>query len=283
MITASKYHGCGNDFIIVDYEAVKQLDAGILAQNVCDRHTGIGADGLIIVKQNPLEMIFYNCDGSRAPMCGNGIRCFARYVYDMHICEQEQFDVVTLAGILSVNILQKDPFLVEIMMGQPDYDPAMIKTQPLQKIEDYPIEIDGTMYYLTSFFMGTIHTMVFVEHALDEQLEMVGKKLHDHPLFSEKTNVNFVQVVDEHQLYVRTYERGVGMTLACGTGCCASAVAAWKKGYTKNHVRVLLEKGFLDIRIEADETIYMSGPAQQVMKGAQIYDERFNSSISNTI
>lgn len=264
----SKYHGCGNDFIITRQEEICETYE-ILAKRLCDRHCGIGADGFIVVKQHPLEMVFYNCDGSRAPMCGNGIRCFAHYVMEEGICEENQFDVETLAGVMHVDILTKEPFVVKIKMGKANFDSDVLHIKDNKKIWDYNLVIDQESYQIDTCFMGTIHTMHLVEDALDVKWEKIGKSIHEHPLFEERTNVNFVQIIDRHTIKVRTFERGVGMTKACGTGCCASVWDAWKHGLVEQRVRVLLECGYLDIEIDDDEIIYMSGPSQLIMKGAQ--------------
>lgn len=264
----SKYHGCGNDFIITRVEEVKE-DHASFAKRICNRHTGIGADGLILVKQQPLEMIFYNCDGSRAPMCGNGIRCFARYVLDEGICLQDQYPVETLAGVMEVKVLNRDPYLVEICMGSVQLDPELLHLTTKEVIWEKPVTIDKETFLIDTCFMGTIHTMVVVDDAFDPRHANIGKQLHQHSLFKEKTNVNFVQIIDRKTINVQTYERGVGMTYACGTGCCASVWDANKKGLVDTNVHVNLPYGFLDIRMEED-VIYMSGPAICIMKGAYI-------------
>lgn len=265
----SKYHGCGNDFIIGRFDDLQE-DPATFAIHICDRHTGIGADGLILVKEQPLEMVFYNCDGSRAPMCGNGIRVFARFVQEENICTQDAFDVVTLAGKLHVCVIQKDPFLVQIQMGKVSTDTKLLHTKDNQSISNYTKVVQGQEITIDSCFMGTIHTMVVVDDALDSKWIDIGEELHKDPIFEEKTNVNFTQVIDEHTMIVQTYERGVGMTKACGTGCCASVWNAWKKGLVQKDVRVQLEKGYLDILIDEDDVITMSGPAQLIMKGANV-------------
>ncbi len=252
-----KYNGCGNDFILLDYD--ETIDYSHLAQSLC-APTAYDTDGLIAVKTEPLEMIYYNKDGSRAPMCGNGIRCFANYVSDQQLLEAPQFAVKTLAGMIHVTIHSREPFYCTVDMGAPDYQPEEVGVAQSTPIIKQALMIDERKVELTSLFMGTIHTVVFVEDALAELTKETGEKICHHPLFKEKTNVNFVQSVNEEELIVRTYERGVGWTLACGTGCCAAYVVARDQGYLSGlQATIHLEQG--DLLISGDETITMAGPA----------------------
>ena len=218
-------HGCGNDFCVVEYDATK--DYSHLARILCERRTGVGADGLIVVKTNPLEMIFYNQDGTRASMCGNGIRCFARYVYEKRLVDKNQFECLTLAGVMKIHITSISPFLCRVDMGKPSFTNHMICVSDeinsfgrLLRIDDYHL----TIY---SFFMGTIHTVLFVD-SLDSEVLKKASSICTHRLFRKQTNVNFVHLIDESHIEIKTYERGVGWTLACGTGACASVVACYK-------------------------------------------------------
>ncbi len=180
----------------------------ILARHACDRHTGIGADGFIAVAEDPLEMIYYNQDGSRAPMCGNGIRCFAAFCQDEGIMSQDAYDVQTLAGMQKVKVLQEEPFQVRIDMGMPSDALEQIGIE--SPIWGMPLRLfDGRTITLYSLFMGTIHTVVFVDEFAADLAE-IGRQVCMHPLYAHQTNVNFVQVVDEHTMRVRTYERGCG-------------------------------------------------------------------------
>lgn len=268
----SKYHGCGNDFIITRYENVKDLDIKDFVISVCDRHTGIGADGCILVKQDPLEMVFYNCDGSRAPMCGNGIRCFAKYCLDEHIEIRSQYSVNTLAGVKLVKRIRTEPFLVEIDMGKPDYRLEMIHVRKgVENMMKVPMKVKGTTVELYSFFMSTVHTVVFVEDAFAKENEEIGRIICHDPLFEEQTNVNFVEIVDNHTIRMQTYERGVGMTLACGTGACASALMAHKEKGCDSHIAVILRRGELRIEVDEEENVKMSGPASRTLKGEYQY------------
>jgi len=258
MMKFKKYDGCGNTFAITLYEEGINLSA--LAVQIC-HHKEMNTDGFIVVKQNPLEMVFYNRDGSLAPMCGNGIRCFAKYVVDEQIISPDikVFDVVTGAGVLSVEIMKDEPFLCQIAMGKPIFTPESVgladdgALNRIFQIESFEVKIHA-------LFMGTIHVVVFVDDASSMIGNLLAKTICEHPLFTEKTNVNFAQVQSNSKLIVRTYERGVGWTLACGTGCCASYVMARQLGYiTQDEVTVLLEQGMLII--SGTDEIYMTGSA----------------------
>lgn len=267
MIELSKYHGCGNDFIITSDVLYRDEEKKAMVIQYCDRHTGIGADGFMFVHQAPLEMEFYNCDGSRAPMCGNGIRCFAKYVYDEGICDLSEYEVKTLAGMMQIHVTSFQPFEVCVTLGKPTLDPSKIHSDQGREVFQYPMSVMGEIYTIDTLFIGTIHTVLFVPNAFDERLAVLGKRIHDHPLFLEKTNVNFVEVVNEHHIRLQTYERGVGMTLACGTGCCAAVWDAWKHGLVAHDVEVELCKGSLYITIDENEMITMRGSATRIMKG----------------
>ncbi len=267
MLELSKYHGCGNDFLFAHAAAVEGLDPAALASAACDRHTGIGADGLIVVEPEPLTMRYYNADGSVAPMCGNGIRCFARFCLDEGIVEADEFPVRTGAGVKTVRIVSREPFSARVDMGAPDYDPAAIHVAPGRPTWGFELEALGRTARLYSFFMSTVHTVWFVEDAMDDSLLPAAGAIHRHPMFQEKTNVNLAQVVDASTLRMRTWERGAGLTLACGTGACAAALAARKLGLCGGEVDVLLPKGRLHISIGPDERVQMTGPARRVAKG----------------
>jgi diaminopimelate epimerase len=273
MIRFSKYHGCGNDFIIMTAEDASGWDGTCaeLAERICHRQLGIGADGLIIVEKNPLEMIFYNSDGSRAPMCGNGIRCFAHYCFDEGICTDDSYPVMTQAGEMGVRIVDRNPFLVEIDMGKPDFDPKRcgIDTEQRSFLKQ-KLQLKCGSVEVSSCFMGTIHTVLWLE-GQETDLEELGEEISVHPVFSEKTNVNFVRVLDRGTLSLTTYERGAGMTFACGTGACASVVIGALEGRCGRDAVVQLPYGELHIRQLKDDEVMMTGPAIRVASG--FYDE----------
>ena len=281
MISISKYHGCGNNFVIVREsdlpKAITMKDEAAriemysqLAVNLCCVNTGVGADGFIVVREEPqLEMVFFNQDGSRAPMCGNGIRCFAQYCMDKGIRDEAVYSVATLAGEMIVNVTQDEPFRVRINMGKPVMDPAAIGVETDEKNflgKEIALK-DGSTVKVDSFFMGTVHTVVFVDDIDIDVLEPLGEEICNHPVYTEKTNVNFVKVIDQQNLEVLTYERGVGITFACGTGACASVVAASMAGMTGNSADVQLKLGTLGIAIEDDGNVYMEGPSVHILDG----------------
>ncbi|MCF0246123.1 MAG: diaminopimelate epimerase [Ileibacterium sp.] len=273
----SKYHGCGNDFIILRHSAVEDWNEEQLKDfivSVCDRHTGIGADGCIFVNEDPLEMIYYNQDGSRADMCGNGIRCFAAYCSDEGLEDKGLYDVQTLAGTKTISVISKDPFYCQIAMGKPDWDPKKIKTSNLQRLWNSPISTPFGDYEISSFYMSTIHTVLFEDEPFADQWAAIGEAIGKHPLFEEQTNVNFVKVLNDHEIEAATWERGCGMTLACGTGMCASALCALLQNKTGPHVDVHMKKGTLHIDIEKDQSVYLSGPAVKIMEGIYEYEQK---------
>ena len=253
----AKYNGCGNDFVII--QARDNCDYAQLAQTLCQAPEW-QTDGLIVVDTEPLEMLFYNQDGSQAPMCGNGIRCFAKYVYDQDLSSANPLVVKTGAGLLTVTRQSAEPFYCEVAMGTPVYGNELIQGTDGESYIKRTVELSSGPLEFTSLFMGTIHTVVFVEDAVAELELSRGEELCHHPLFRAQTNVNFVQVLNEQELLVRTYERGVGWTLACGTGCCAAYVVARDQGKVKSGaVTVHLEQG--ELVISGAEEITMAGPA----------------------
>lgn len=274
MILFSKYHGCGNSFVIV-----KEKDLSLTtdesgypeaAQKLCDMHIGVGADGMIVVREKPaLEMVFYNCDGSRAPMCGNGIRCFAHFCREEEIRMENSYPVRTLAGEMIVDVTCEDPFMARINMGKPLFSEEAVGIESGESggLDRILILDDGSEYEIHSLFMGTVHTVVFVDSFDDMDIAAIGEKICDHPTFRGKTNVNFVKIVDRETLRVKTYERGVGVTLACGTGACASVVSAYEQGVCGRDVEVLLELGSLHIHLDNEYNVYMEGPSVKIMSG----------------
>ncbi len=264
MLSLSKYHGCGNDFLITEEKGLTPAQKCALSKNLCERHTGIGADGMIFLKSDPLTMEIYNSDGSSAPMCGNGIRCFAKYVLDRNIITQNDFYVHTEAGRKALHIHSKYPFSVSVNMGKASFDPhdTMLKDQ---RLINYPLRIENRLFDITTVFMTTLHTVLFVDQEPVHTLKKFGKVIHEHPLFPQKTNVNFVRVINRSHLSVSTYERGAGMTLACGSGCCAAAYVAWLQKLVDSQVHISLPKGTLQIQIDEQECLIMRGGAEKIM------------------
>ena len=266
----TKMHGLGNDFIVFFDNGNTELNVTDMAQRLCNRHTGIGADGLVIVMPSDIadvRMRIINSDGSEAEMCGNGIRCFAKYAYDRKIIDKEEFTVETLAGIMTPTIIADNGVakLVKVNMGKPTFSAKNIPMDvEADKVIDYTLDVDGVSYMVSSVLLGVPHTEVFVDDVTTVPLTVLGPMIEKHPLFPKGTNVNFVQVVNENTVKVRTWERGAGATLACGTGSCSSAVMAYEKGLTGRSVDVELYLGTLRVDYDEDGTVYMTGPATEV-------------------
>ncbi|MDR0874958.1 MAG: diaminopimelate epimerase [Clostridiales Family XIII bacterium] len=282
----TKYHGTGNDFLIVRSAELCGAKPEDLAREVCARTTGIGADGLLICGEDPLTMTIINSDGSHAPMCGNGIRCFASYCIDEGIVNSDIFPIGTCAGEMIAAVLNRDPFLCEIDMGRPDWAPAaagILDTTEDNFVEKQIMLPDGERIRVSSLLMGTFHTVVWLDDTEnadagapdihdEEALEAFGRTLHELPVFTQKTNVNMAVITGKDEITLRTYERGAGMTAACGTGACAAAVVAKRQGKVQgNKVTVKLLLGDLIVRVEDDETVFMAGPAVRIASGVYEY------------
>lgn len=288
----TKYHGCGNDFIVTNKKDIddKINQSGCnydkIARLICHRNTGIGADGLIIVNVKPeegipVEMIIYNSDGSLAPMCGNGIRCFSQYCYDEGIVTDRKYSVKTGAGILEVDVKDTDPFMVEIDMGKPIFDPKVssIDTNlpefinqkiPIADITGFDGEPDEELSVnVSTFFMGTVHTVIWEDEMKGKAVIGIdeGELISINPIFKEKTNVNYVSIVDRNTIKLRTYERGAGYTLACGTGACASVVLGIRENKLNNRVKVVLPLGELIITQNENGSVFMQGPSEKIGEG----------------
>jgi diaminopimelate epimerase len=276
-IPVAKYQGAGNDFVLareVDVLA-SGLDAAAFAAAVCDRHTGIGADGAILAGgeaaggTGPVWMHYHNADGSVAPMCGNGIRCLAAYLLDEGMVFGRTVAIETLAGTKTVERVSDEPFLVRVDMGRPDWSPAALGISGLDEpIVDATLDLGaGREATITSLFMATDHTVVLSDDAFDDANMGLGRAVCESPFFPRQTNVNFVQPITRKRLLVRTFERGVGPTLACGTGVCASAVVAHEQGLADASVDVTVPGGELHIDIDESGEVYMTGGATRIMRG----------------
>lgn len=278
MIKFEKYHGLGNDFIIFNYKDliennIKEENFSDLAIKVCDRHTGIGADGMMVLfeKEDRCQMIFINCDGSIVSMCGNGIRCFSNYIYNNKILDGNTYKVETLAGLLSLDIYPHDKFRVKVNMGKSLLDPQSIPMNtPKDKFINEEIIVNGETYNISALLMGVPHAVVFVDDLKNINLPKIGKAIENNPIFPEKTNVNFVQILDEDEILIDTWERGAGHTLACGTGSCASVVIGELLGHLHSKVIVHLTLG--DLIIELKDEVYMTGPSELIAKGKYKYN-----------
>jgi diaminopimelate epimerase len=276
-IQFSKMHGLGNDFVVVD--AVRQrfeLDYANFAQAVCDRHFGIGGDGLILVlpsDHSDLRMRIFNSDGSEPQMCGNGIRCFAKFAYEEGLIQKDVLSVETLAGVMVITMGVTDGHVsaVEVDMGPPRLRRAeipMVGGDPAGHVLCEPVTVHGRTFEVTAVSMGNPHAVVFVPSTEDIEIDVVGPLFEHHALFPERTNTEFVQIVSRTEAIMRVWERGAGETLACGTGACAVAVAGILNGLLEPKVTVHLPGGDLLIEWQkGDNHVIMSGPAALVFKG----------------
>ena len=272
MLRFEKYEGTGNDFIIFEMSELEGLQYSLLAQKVCDRRFGIGADGMIVVSPSTvasIQMIFYNADGSLATMCGNGIRCFAKYVYDHQLVDTKVFTVETLAGIFNVEIIENEEATSQVCvnMGRPNYFDSSVPTlESGEPFINQVIEIDQVPYTVSSLFMGTIHTVLFVEEIDEFEVVRLGSAIENHPLYPMKTNVNFCKIIDSNHLDEVTWEKGVGMTLACGTGSVACAFLSQKLYNCEKKIVVQVKGGELVMELVGDE-MYMTGPTTFICEG----------------
>ena len=271
----TKMQGLGNDYVYVNCFSEKVPDPSELAVRISDRHFGVGSDGLILIcpsDKADFEMVMYNADGSRGEMCGNGIRCVAKYVYDYGLTDKTSISVETLGGIKYLDLTVEDGKvkLVKVDMGRPILTPSEIPVEAEgERAVDEPIETDGKEYRMTCVSMGNPHAVIFVEEDVkDIPLEMIGPKFENHKRFPNRINTEFARVLDSKTVEMRVWERGSGETLACGTGACAVAVSCILNGMTEDNVTVKLLGG--DLQIEWDrekDTVYMTGPAEVVFDG----------------
>ena len=271
----TKWQGCGNDFVLIDCRENELADYGAFAKKVCDRHYGVGGDGVLVVLNSDkadFRMRIFNTDGSEAEMCGNGIRCFARYLYDNKITAKKKFTVETGAGILVPEIVEKDGEVTGVCvdMGEPvlEADKIPMAGYGSSRVVNEPVEVAGRNWHITGVSMGNPHCVVFVDDIKKTPIEDVGPIFETQPRYPKKTNTEFVQVLDRSHMRMRVWERGAAITLACGTGACATLTAAVLNGKTDRKAEITLDGGKLDIEwSEKDNHLYMTGPAVQVFAG----------------
>ena len=266
--------GIGNDYVYVNCFEETVADPARTAEYVSDRHFGIGSDGLILIKPSKVAdcmMDMYNLDGSQGAMCGNGIRCVAKYVYDYGIVKKTELTVETKSGIkkLKLSVENGKVSQVEVNMGEPILKASEIPIcSENDQVLNEAIEVDGTIYHMTGVSMGNPHAVVFLEDVENLDIEKLGPSFENHPRFPDRVNTEFIQVLDPNTLKMRVWERGSGETLACGTGACASAVASALNGFSGNEVTVKLLGGDLKIRWDRESNqVYMTGPAAVVFDG----------------
>ncbi len=270
----TKMHGCGNDYVYVNNFKEKVDYPEAVAKFVSDRHFGIGSDGLILIKPSDeadVKMSMYNADGSEGEMCGNGIRCVAKYAFDYGILDKTLITVETKAGVkvLELQVEAGKVKTVTVDMGEPITKPALVPVLSEDEIVlEKPIEIMGKTYPITCVSMGNPHAITFVEDTSAIRIEEIGPKFENHALFPKRINTEFIQVIDCKTINMRVWERGSGETLACGTGACASVYACILNGKTEDEVLVHLLGGDLSIRYDRDSNhIFMTGPATTVFEG----------------
>jgi diaminopimelate epimerase len=275
MISFVKYHGLGNDFILVDNR--QQLEPLITPEQAilwCDRHFGIGADGVIFAlpgqPDTDYTMRIFNSDGSEPEMCGNGIRCLARFITDLEgASAKEIYRIHTLAGVIVPKLEANGQVTVD--MGLPRLLAAAIPTTLAaapQQVVNQPLEAAGKSWQVTCVSMGNPHCITFVDDVAAIPLEAIGPQFEHHPAFPQRTNTEFIEVVSRDYLKMRVWERGAGITLACGTGACAALAAGVLNGLCDRRATVELPGGCLEIEwSEVDQRLYMTGPAQQVFSG----------------
>ena len=273
-IKLTKMQGLGNDFVVLDYAEYEKtgLTMSELAKKLCDRNFGVGADGMIIPNLTPQDKsadigwYFYNSDGTTAQMCGNGIRCFAKYAKDKKLVNSNKFSVETLAGIIIPEIMEDEN--VRVNMSKPILEPAKIPFLGENNL-NYELNAGGKTFKINALSMGNPHCVNFTDGSEDllKMAKTYGPEIETHQLFPEKTNVEFIKVISKNEIDMRVWERGCGITLACGTGACASVVAGILNNLTENKVKVNLLGGALTIEWQGSEDnitedVFMSGPAE---------------------
>ena len=272
----TKMQGCGNDYVYINgfEEKIEQEKKPDLVRRLSERHFGIGSDGVIFINPSEIadfEMEMYNADGSRSEMCGNGIRCVAKYVFDKKMVDRNEFTIESFGKIKDITIIEEAGAakLIKVGMGSPQ-----LRTEEIPAVYDAdtiiakPIDVDGTIWEGTCVSMGNPHVVLFVDDVNSLDLENIGPKFENHPMFPNRTNTEFVKVIDENTVEMRVWERGTGETLACGTGCCATAVACVLNNKTKDKVLVKVLGG--EILVEWDKEnneVYMTGPGEFVFEG----------------
>lgn len=270
----TKMHGCGNDYVYVNLFEEKVENPAEVSIKVSDRHFGIGSDGLITIGPSDkadFRMHIYNADGSEAEMCGNGIRCVAKYVYDHHLTDKTEITVETGAGVLTLILFPKDGKVeqVRVDMGEPILEPSQIPVvADGDKVIDEPIEVGGKTWNMTCVSMGNPHAVVFVDDTANFPLETYGPLFENHERFPKRTNTEFVQIISRTEANMRVWERGSAETWACGTGTCACVMACILNGKTEDKVLVHLRGGDLTIEYDRESNhVFMTGPATEVFEG----------------
>jgi diaminopimelate epimerase len=267
-----KMHGLGNDYILIDNRdgKIDNDKAAELAKTLCERRFSVGADGLLLVCNSTIadvKMQIFNADGSEAEMCGNGIRCFSKYCYENGIAQKDKFSVETLSGVknLWLTVKGKEVTTVKVDMGEPNWERSSLPMKGKGTCINADLDVNGEKFKVTCLSMGNPHCVIFVDCIDCFPVEEVGSKIENHKAFPKRTNVGFVEVLNENELNVRVWERGCGETLACGTGTCAAVAAANKLGKVGNKVTVHVLGG--NLKVEMGKTVFLIGAAEKVFEG----------------
>ena len=276
----TKMQGCGNDYVYINgfTEKLDQERKPEIVRMLSDRHFGVGGDGAIFINPSDeadFEMEMYNADGTRSEMCGNGIRCVAKFVYDKGLTDKTHISVISAGQIKYLDLTVEDGEVskVRVNMGSPILKPELVPVLPevaaaSDKVINAPLLVNGQEYRVTCVSMGNPHAVIFTDHVDELNLEAMGPSFENHACFPNRTNTEFVEVLDRNTVFMRVWERGTGETLACGTGCCATAVAAVLNGLTDTKVTVKLLGGELLIEWDREANlVYMTGPAVTVFEG----------------
>jgi diaminopimelate epimerase len=267
----TKMHGLGNDFIVIDCRnhalGMRSEELGDLSKRLCHRRFGIGADQVLLLYTSDradFGMRIFNADGSEVEMCGNGIRCFAKYIWDRGLSDKDVLDVETVAGIIRP---EKSGDLVRVDMGEPVLEGRQIPVNHDGQVKDLPLKILDREFKITCVSMGNPHAVIVVDDAAQFDVAKYGPLIEHDGFFPKRTNVEFIQMIDRGRIRMRVWERGAGETMACGTGASAAAVAANLKGLADRRVTVVLNGGELVIEWREDNHVYMTGPAVEVFEG----------------
>jgi len=269
----TKMHGIGNDYVYVNGFEESVANPAALAPKMSHRHFGIGADGLILILPSDradVRMRMFNADGSEAEMCGNGIRCVAKYAYDHGLVSKDEIQIETLCGIKTLQLTVADGKVekVRVNMGRPILERAEIPVVgPAGRVVDEPLDVDGESFLTTCVSMGNPHCVVFVDDADGVPLAEIGPEIERHAAFPKRINVHFVEIITRDELKMATWERGSGVTLACGTGASAVCVAGVLNGKSDREALIHLPGGDLQLEWAEDDNVYMTGPAAEVYTG----------------
>jgi len=267
LVNFYKLEGIGNDFILLDSRSSGFVPKSRQAVAWCDRRFGIGGDGVLVLlkpssKSADFKMRILNSDGSEAEMCGNGIRCLARFVFDHKLSEKNSLGIETLAGLIKVERVGSQ---FKVTMTRPEFAPGKIPVKSREPVINRKFKVDGQEFKITCVSLGNPHCVIVVKDVSKIALAEIGPKIERHPMFPKRVNVEFVQVVSRSHIKMRVWERGAGETLACGTGACAALAACSRLGLTSKKARISLPGG--DLVIEWDDLCYLTGPARFVYQG----------------